>query len=77
VKPSTSQIANAFETGGNTTSSRQFREICYEVAAVEYAIALPYEKLEKDELYHAEDALFDVRDTIDRVTKSFVQTFVD
>ena len=71
------QIANAFETGGNTTSSRQFREICYEVAAVEYAIALPYEKLEKDELYHAEDALFDVRDTIDRVTKSFVQAFVN
>ena len=71
------QIANAFETGGNTTSSRQFREICYEVAAVEYAIALPYEKLEKDELYHAEDALFDVRDTIDRVTKSFVQVLVN
>ncbi len=71
------QIANAFETGGNTTSSRQFREICYEVAAVEYAIALPYEKLEKDQLYHAEDALFDVRDTIDRVTKSFVQVLVN
>jgi len=67
------QIASAFETGGNSTSSRQFREICYEAAAVEYAIALPYEKLEKDELYHAADALFDVRDTIDRVTKSFVQ----
>ena len=71
------QIANAFETGGNSTSSRQFREICYEAAAVEYAIALPYEKLEKDELYHAADALFDVRDTIDRVTKSFVQALVN
>ena len=71
------QIANAFETGGNTISSRQFREICYEAAAVEYAIALPYEKLEKDELYHAEDALFDVRDTIDRVTKSFVKALVN
>ena len=71
------QIANAFETGGNSTSSRQFREICYEAAAVEYAIALPYEKLEKDEFYHAADALFDVRDTIDRVTKSFVQALVN
>ena len=67
------QIASAFETGGNSTDSRQFREVCYEVAAVEYAIALPYEKLEKDGLYPAEDALFDVRDTIDRVTKSFMQ----
>ena len=67
------QIASALETGGNTTDSRQFREVCYEVAAVEYAIALPYEKLEKDELYPAADALFDVRETIDRVTKRFME----
>ena len=67
------QIASAFETGGNSTDSREFREVCYEVAAVEYAIALPYEKLEKDELYPAEDALFDVKDTIDRVTKRFME----
>ena len=71
------QIASAFETGGNATNSRQFREICYEVAAVEYAIALPYEKLEKDGFYQTEDALFDVRETIDRVTKSFVQVLVN
>ena len=67
------QITSAFETGGKTTDSRQFLEVCYEAAAVEYAIALPYEKLEKDELYPAEDALFDVRETIDRVTKRFIQ----
>ncbi len=67
------QIASALETGGNSTDSREFREVCYEVAAVEYAIALPYEKLEKDELYPAEDALFDVKETIDRVTKRFME----
>ena len=67
------QIASAFETGGNSTDSQQFREVSYEAAAVEYAIALPYEKLEQDELYPAEDALFDVRETIDRVTKRFMQ----
>ena len=67
------QIASALETGGNSTDSREFREVCYEVAAVEYAIALPYEKLEKDELYPAEDALFDVKETIDRVTKRFMK----
>jgi hypothetical protein len=67
------QIARVFEAGGKSTDARQFREICYEVAAVEYAIALPHEKLEKDELYHASDALFDVKDTIDRVTKRFMQ----
>ena len=69
------QIASALETGGNSTDSREFREVCYEVAAVEYAIALPYEKLEKDELYPAEDALFDVKETIDRVTKRFMEHF--
>ena len=67
------QIASAFEAGGQRTEARQFRETCYEVAAVEYAIALPYEKIEKDELYHASDALFDVKDTIDRVTKRFTK----
>ncbi len=70
------QISSAFEAGGNSTDSRQFREVCYEVAAVEYAIALPHEKLERDEMYHAADALFDVRDTIDRVTKHFMQSLV-
>ena len=73
------QIASALEIGGNSTNSREFREVCYEVAAVEYAveyaIALPYEKLEKDELYPAEDALFDVKETIDRVTKRFMEHF--
>jgi len=67
------QIASAFEAGGRRTDSQYFREICYEVAAVEYAIALPYEKLERTELYHASEALFDVKDTIDRITKRFVQ----
>ena len=67
------QIASAFEAGGKRTDARQFREVCYEVAAVQYAIALPYEKLERNELYHASDALFDVKDTIDRVTKRFMQ----
>jgi len=67
------QITSAFEAGEKRTDARQFREICYEVAAVEYAIALPYEKLERDELYHASEALYDVRDTIDRVTKRFMQ----
>ena len=67
------QIATAFEAGGKRVESRQFREISYEVAAVEYAIALPSEKLERDEFYQASDALFEVRDTIDRVIKRLVE----
>ena len=66
------QIAGAFDAGGRRVEARQFREITYEVASVEYAIALPFEKLEKDEFYDAGEALFDVKDTIDRVTKALV-----
>lgn len=66
------QVANAFEAGGKRVESRQFREICYEIAAVEYAIVLPHEKAEQSEIYLASDALFDVRDTINRITRRFV-----
>jgi hypothetical protein len=66
------QITKAYETGGNNPHSRQFREICYEVAVVEYAIALPYEQIEKNPNYEAEVALDDVRNTINRVTRRFM-----
>lgn len=65
------QIASAFDSGGRRTDNRQFREICYEVAVVEYAIALPYEKLEKTEL-HASEVLWDVKDTINRLIFRFI-----
>lgn len=66
------QIASAFEAGGKHVESQQFREISYEVATVEYALALPLEKYEKGELHDASDALYEIRDTIDRITKRFV-----
>jgi hypothetical protein len=66
------QIANAFEANGRQVDARQFREICCEVAAVEYAIILQYEKLEKSE-QDAEQALDEVRLTINRITGRFVQ----
>lgn len=67
------QIAGAYEAGGHRIDARQFREICYEVAAVEYALAISTEKLGYDQYYMASDALFDVRDTINRVTKRLAQ----
>lgn len=67
------QMASAFEAGGRRVDSRQFREICYEVAMVEYALALPHEKAEKEPFYDASDALFDVRETLNRITRRFVE----
>ena len=67
------QVLYAYEVGGQKVDSRQFREVCYEIAAVEYALVLSHEKVERDELYIASDALFDVRETVNRITRRFVE----
>lgn len=68
------QIAAAFETGGKRIDSRPFREICYEVAAIMYALAIPQEKIERDDLYAADaaGALYDAGEIIDDVTRRFM-----
>ena len=66
------QIANAFEASGRQVDARPFREMCCEVAAVEYAIIFQYERLEKDE-QDASVALDELRHTINRITGKFVQ----
>ena len=71
------QIASALKAGGGKVESRQFREMCYEVAAVEYALAIPYERIERDEILAPEDALYDVRDTVNRVTRRFFEILQD
>lgn len=67
------QVSYAYELGGRKIDARQFRETCYEIAAIEYAIVLPHEKVDKDEMYDVSDALYDVRETIDRITKRFME----
>jgi len=67
------QVVYAYEMGGRKVDARQFREICYEIAAVEYAMVLPHEKVEKDEMYNASDALYDVRDTVNRIVRRFME----
>jgi hypothetical protein len=67
------QIANVFEAGGRRTDSQQFREICYEVAAVEYAIVLQYKRLDEEGEQDAREALDDVRRTINRVSERFMK----
>jgi DNA-binding protein H-NS len=67
------QVSYAYEIGGKKVDARQFREICYEIAAVEYAMVLPHEKVEKDEMYNASDALYDVRETVNRIIRRFIE----
>lgn len=67
------QVTSIYDAGGRSSSDAHFREVCYEIAGVEYAIALPYEQIEKNPNYEAEVALDDVRNTINRITRRISQ----
>lgn len=67
------QIDKIYNSNSKSVEARNFREISYEVAVVEYAIALPFEKMKIDDLYDAAEALLDTRDIIDRVTRKFAE----
>lgn len=71
------QISSVFEASHRDVNSRQFREISYEVAGVEYALAIPYEKIRVDEFYDAADALLDTRETINRISRKFAGVLTD
>jgi len=62
------QIARSAREGG--IDGKQFQEMTHEIAFVEYAIALGYEKLRRDEFYSSSEMLLDIRDTINRVSQA-------
>jgi hypothetical protein len=62
------QIKRAIGLG--STESIEFRRLSYEVAFTEYAIALAREMILAGEYYEMEEPMMDLRDTIDRVTRS-------
>jgi hypothetical protein len=45
-----------------------FRRLAYEIAFAEYAIALGYEHAERDTEIPADDLLFEIRSTLNRVS---------
>ncbi|GIK54944.1 MAG: hypothetical protein HND44_01060 [Chloroflexi bacterium] len=62
------QVSSALKASGGVVDSRQFKEIVYEIAVVEYALAVQYERAESEEV-DPFDALFEVGSIIDRVTR--------
>lgn len=66
------QIERALQSSKGRTSGQQFREMCYEVAAVEYSLALEHERVENEEVNHADDALYNMRETINRITRRII-----
>lgn len=67
------QIALALKEGGGTQDSRHFLAMVYEVAAVEYAQAVQFERFHQGEQVDAAEALFAVGDAVDRVTRRFAE----
>ncbi|MCJ7625432.1 MAG: hypothetical protein MUO76_18185, partial [Anaerolineaceae bacterium] len=63
------QIENTLKSSGGALDSYHFLEVVYEIACVEYAMAIPYEQINQGELLDTADTLFSLRDTIDRVTR--------
>ena len=63
------QINSIYINNNKNVESRNFREISYELAIVEYSLAIPFERIRIDELYDASDALLDTRETINRLSK--------
>jgi len=70
------QVKAAQKASNGSLESRQFKEIAYEIAVVEYAIAVQYERSENEEL-DAFDALFEVGSIIDRVMRKITLALSD
>jgi len=67
------QVKAAQINSGGSIDSKQFKEITFEIAIVEYALAVQYERAENEDL-DTFDALFEVGSIIDRVTRKITQS---
>ncbi len=63
--------------GDRDVTDPVFRRLAYEVALTEYAFALAAELDERQWFSDTGDALFEIRDTIDRVAKLAAGLYAD
>lgn len=68
-------VAGALERGKGNVEDPVFTRISYEIAFTEYAMALGYEKAAEDPGIDADDLLYDVRDTINRLSRVSAEAF--
>lgn len=68
------QIANALLASNGNTAGKPFREMSYEVAAIEYSLALQYETMAEHDSYDAFAALDELRHTVNRITSRIAAT---
>ena len=61
------QVASAERLGGRAAPA--FRQLAYELAVVEYAMALGVESEARDAYYGGEQAIYEIRDVVNRVSR--------
>lgn len=61
--------------GEGRIEDQTFRRLSYEIAFTEYAMGIGYESSRQDPNIIADDLLFDVRDTINRISRSAVSLY--
>jgi len=65
------QIIDALRLGSASVESENFLQMVFEIACVEYAQALQFERLESGETFDAADAVWTIGEVIDRVSRKF------
>lgn len=65
------QVVLALKDGGGSQDSRQFLSIVYEVAAVEYAKAVPFERISQGEQVDAGEVVYTIGETVERIVRRF------
>jgi hypothetical protein len=61
-------VRNALQSGGGSVESASFVRLAYEVAFTEYAVAVGSELADRDPDIPADDLIFEIHSTLDRVT---------
>jgi len=69
------QIKIAYNESDNNINAKIFKMHAFEAAIVEYAQAVQYERMQSGELLETIDILFNIKDSIDRLTRKFVSLF--
>lgn len=68
-------VAGALEKGKGNVDDPVFRRISYEIAFTEYAVALGYDMAEEDPGMGADDLLYEVRQSINRLSRASAEIF--
>lgn len=65
------QVVTVLGACNGSLSSRDFLSMAYEIAGVEYAQAIQFERLEQGQQVDPEDTLYSIGETIDRISRKF------